>query len=216
MKPEADLLPHLQGISAGIWIDPRQPGKPDGALLVLHIDEVQNAKRLIDDFLPRLGSFLPGRATLKKIQEPQTIPRNLLGSTAIEVKVIGIVGGHEISVFQRNRDVLIVWGSTERTTRLKTKLPANSSVSAIYNASGLQARVAPSRFGAVWPGRVGVLDSSSFFSPEVLGLIADDPPILWSGWTESDRALDHFQWSDLAGRVRRMLATIPPNPSPAR
>jgi hypothetical protein len=202
VKPEADLLPHLRGVSAGIWGDPRQPGKPVGALLVLHVDETPNAERLAQDFVPRLGSLLQGRAGAG---QPAGPPPG-------EPRRVGILLGRNLSVWQQRRDVMIAWGDDALTAPLKWKVPPPRSVAAVYDGSRREGRAAPQRFGAFWPGRLIRPDNSLNPSPATLRAFADDPPVVWWGWNDGNRALDEFQWPDLAGRVRRLLETIPLDP----
>jgi hypothetical protein len=201
LKPEADLLPHLRGVSAGIWCDPRQPGTPIGALLVLHLDEAPNAERLARDFFPRLGSLLQGRAGAGQAAGPPG-----------EARRVGILLGRNLSVWQQQRDVMIAWGDDALTAPLNAKVPPSRSIAGVYDVSRREERAAPQRFGAFWPGRLIRPDNSLNPSPATLRAFADDPPVVWWGWNEGNRALDQIQWPDLAGRVRRLLETIPLDP----
>ena len=59
-RPEADLWPHLRGVTVSLKGDPNQPGRITGLLLVLHGNAEPSAERLANEFLPRLGALLPG------------------------------------------------------------------------------------------------------------------------------------------------------------
>ncbi len=202
IKLEADLWPHLQGVSAGIWVDPRQPGKPIAALLALHLNEEATAQRLAR---ARTGALLQSRTTAK--QAPQHGAD--AGPPPGEPRREGALLGRNVSVWQQHRDVLIAWGDDALTALMKANIPAAQSVATIHLATHTQGRGAPRRFGAFWPGRLYSPGKGSDLSPATLRVLADDPPVVWCGWDDRDRAFDQFRWPDLAGRVRRYLETIP-------
>jgi hypothetical protein len=46
--------------------------------------------------------------------------------------------------------------------------------------------------------------------------LADDPPVIWWGWSEPGREHDLFRWTGLGERVRKLLATLPGGADPAQ
>ena len=76
VKPEADLWPHLRGLSACLWGDPRQPGRPIAAVLVLHLDEESSALRLAGEFAPGSARSFPGerRSRTHRAIHPTSVP----------------------------------------------------------------------------------------------------------------------------------------------
>jgi hypothetical protein len=209
VKPEADLWPHLRGVSACIWGDPRQPGQPIGAALMLHVDEESNAERLTREFVSRLGSLLPSRARDKHAPSARRVAAVPERPAPGEPKRVGIILGRNLSVWRHDRDVMIAWGDETLTAPLESKVSPARSLATVYNAWGREGRGAPQRFGAFWPGRLFRPGARLNPAPATLRAFADDPPVVWRGWNESNRAHDRFQWPDLAGRVRRFLETIP-------
>jgi hypothetical protein len=55
---EADLWPHLKGVTAEILGDSKQPGRPTGGLIALHLDSDEAASRLVSQTLPRVAKLL--------------------------------------------------------------------------------------------------------------------------------------------------------------
>jgi hypothetical protein len=55
---EADLWPHILGVTAEILGDASRPGQVTGGLLALHLDSSDAALRLISHTLPRLAKLL--------------------------------------------------------------------------------------------------------------------------------------------------------------
>lgn len=205
VKPEVNLWPHLRGLSAGIWGDPRQPAKAIGARLVLHLDEEPNAERLAREFVPRIGSLLQGRAKAGA-GKPAGLPPG-------DPRPLGIQFGPDLSVRHEQKDVIIAWGDNVQVQTAPPHMrgPRTLSVATIYNTRHWRAE-SPQRFGAFWPGRLIRPADIPNASPSTLRVFADDPPVIWWGWNEDSRSHDQLRWQDLAGRVRRFLKTLPLDP----
>ena len=56
---EADLWPHLKGLTAGVYGEPSRPGRPTAGLLALHVDSDSAALRLVSHTLPHLAKLVP-------------------------------------------------------------------------------------------------------------------------------------------------------------
>jgi hypothetical protein len=55
---EADLWPHMRGVTAVILGAAGRPGRPTGGVLALHLDSDDDALRLVSHTLPRLAKLL--------------------------------------------------------------------------------------------------------------------------------------------------------------
>ena len=70
---EADLWPHLKGLTAGVFGEPSGAQGPLGGLLALHLDSDLAALRLVSQTLPRLrSSCLPARIGTLPTGNPAT------------------------------------------------------------------------------------------------------------------------------------------------
>jgi hypothetical protein len=210
VKPEADLWPHLRGLSACLWGDPRQPGRPVGGLLILHLDEESSAQRLAGEFAPRFGLLIPGRAMVK--DTPRGRPD--VDAPAGGPRRLGMVLGHPLSVWQAGRDLMIAWGDDALTASLHAKVAPIKSLATVCDGWGREGRGAPQRLAAIWPGRLGLSGGGPDPSPATRRVLAEDPPVVWWGWDDCNHAYDLLRWPDLAGRVRRFLETLPLDPPP--
>ncbi len=151
VKPEADLWPHLRGLSACLWGDPRQSGRPIAAVLVLHLDEESSALRLAGEFAPRFRSLIPGRATVK--DAPGDPPD--LGARASRPRRLGTVLGRPLSVWQAGRDVRIAWGDDDVTAPLRVDVPATASLATVCDGWAREGRAPPSGSRHSGPGGSG-------------------------------------------------------------
>jgi hypothetical protein len=202
---EADLRPHLRGLSACLWGDPRQPGRPIGAVLILHLDGEQSASRLVEKITPGLGAIMTGRATVKAAprdrpgrDEPARGPRRL-----------GIVLGRQVSVWQVGPDLMIAWGNDDVTAPLWGNVEVARSLASVCDGWAGQGRGSPQRLAAIWPGRLWRAGHEAESESAPIRVLAEDPPILWWGWSDHDHGYDILLWPDLAGRVRRFLNSLP-------
>jgi hypothetical protein len=181
VKLEADLHPHLRGISACLMGDPGRTGRATGGLLVLHLDEPATAQRLVQEARPRL--------------------RNVLGANT---------PGGAATITARNRDIWLAWGGGDATTSPDRHPAPGRSLATICGGWDAEGYKTPVRMGAVWPARLwqpaGLTDAaqSSFRT------LAEDPPVVWWGWSEPGREHDLLRWRGLSDRVRKFLETLPP------
>ena len=212
VKPEADLLPHLRGVSACAWGDPREPGRLAGVLLMLHLDEEPSARRLAEDFLPRLVSLFAGRPALKSALRGPGLAAPRTGESPGESRRLGPVLGRMVTIWWLDRDVMMAWGDDALAASLQSPIPPGRSLVSVYRIPPYGGRGAPQRFGAFWPGRLWRPGKHSQFSPENIREIAIGPPIVWHGWNERDRAYDLVRWPELSVRVRHLLEKLPPSP----
>jgi hypothetical protein len=184
VQAEADLWPHLRGISACILAQPTAPGRPAGVLVVLHLDEEANAGRLVEKLTPRLTRFLPAGAAGKDRR-------------------------YSLSTWRRDRSVLIAWGDPETLGALKTNGLSGRSLGAVCRGWEGEGRGAPQRLGVFWPGRLWQSAGGLDPTPAARRALADDPPAVWWGWSDAAGAEDCLRWPELSQLVRRFLDTIP-------
>jgi hypothetical protein len=202
---EADLWPHLRGITVALAGDQAAPAAVNGALLVLHLDSELNARRVATDIVPRLVALSRGKkpAAAQFVKGPP-------GAT-IE---LGPLSGRSLVVADRGRDVLLGWGQGVLEAALDADTKPERSALAACAGWAKAGKPAPQRVGAVWPARC--------WSPAVGGdrttlawnALAEGPPAVWWGWDEPSASHDSVSWSGLRGLVHRFLDHVPLDPSP--
>jgi hypothetical protein len=194
---EADLWPHLKGITAAIMGDARQPGVPTGALLVLHIDGPAAAGRLASDVLPRLSTWLAHKKRLPA--------RAGTADATNDRRPLATVQRRGVRVWSQGRDVLVAWGDDVDTACRALAGKPERSLAALCGGW----KHAPQRFAAVWPARCWSPPASLAFASPAWRSLAEDPPVVWLGWTQQTSACDCVQWTGLRQRVRRFLDQVP-------
>jgi hypothetical protein len=204
-RPEVDLWPHLRGVSACLMGDPNQPGRPAGALVVLHTDGDAGAERLAIDVLPRLSALFtgtkPGGEPFRKARPGQVAADVPVG----DVRRLATIGGQSLRVFRRDRDVVIAWGDAVLSASRDAAARPDRSVASVCTGWARAGKTPPQRVGAIWPARcwpaVRGLDTAS----ATWRTLAHGPPIVWSGWTGPSEAHDSIHYSGLRRQVREFL-----------
>jgi hypothetical protein len=122
--------------------------------------------------------------------------------------------GRSLALLAVGRDVRIAWGEAAATIDRADRGGPAHSLAATCDGWAVEGRQPPARVGAFWPARLwrpaGVLDSA----PAALRILADDPPVVWWGWSEPAREHDVVRWTGLRERLRRFLDALPPDPRP--
>ncbi len=200
VRLEADLWPHLRGVTAALQRDREVPARVRGALLVLHVDSDANARRLATNIVPRLVALAHGKkpAAMQVLNRPPGTTINL-----------GQLSGRSLLVTDRGLNVLVGWGDGVLEAALDAGSTAEHSVAALCTGWTKNGKSAPQRVGAIWPARC--------WSPALGGdrptlawnALADGPPAIWWGWDEQNTSHDSVQWSGLRGLVHRFLDRIP-------
>ncbi len=96
--------------------DPNQPGRPGGALVVLHTDADATAGRLAIDVLPRLSALLTGKKSTGTKPLGKPLPKTEIGQPADRCTESETRHSWERSAVDRysciwrGRDVVIAWG----------------------------------------------------------------------------------------------------------
>jgi len=208
---EADLWPHLRGITVAWLANPDKPEQPGRAIAVLQMDEGPAAQHLVADVLPRLAAFWTKAKVETRQGQPQ--PPDALRVTAGDsplTRSLGRPGGCPLDASARGRTVLVGWGEQALETMFRTgEHPEQSVMPLIGAAGGGPARVPLARVGAFWPGRMRLPVKGLDGPTPLVRCLAEGPPVVWMGWNLDGKARDRVRWHDLHGLVRRFLAAIP-------
>jgi len=215
-RPEADLWPHLRGITLSVMGEPDRPGRPTGLLLALHADTEPSAERLATEFLPRLGALIPGGNRGGEPVRDASAGRTATKADAGESRRIGMLGRRAIVVWRRGRNVLVAWGDDALIDSLQKKEKPDRSVATTCQKLAREGRGAPQRFGVIWPARCLPPFRGLDATTPAYRALSDDPPLVWWGWSDTAVAHDSFECPELRQRVRRFLDRIPQNPPQTR
>jgi hypothetical protein len=126
------------------------------------------------------------------------------------------VAGRPVSVVAHGRDIRIAWGEAALPGSRDGWPDPGHSLAPICGGWAGAGRKPPVRVVALWPARLWRPAGTLEVSPSSLRVLADDPPVIWWGWSEPGREHDLVRWSGLRERIRDFLATLPPVPDPAR
>jgi hypothetical protein len=201
VRLEADLWPHLKGVTACVLAHGEQP---DGGLLVLHLDSDLAAKRLAHEALPRVARRFTSLKALDPIA-PELPNRQAGAGPAIFVRP---VFGRGLSIGQRGRDVLIAWGDHVPDSVTAAAADPRRSIASMCSGWSLEGKEAPQRVGAFWPARAHSRPDASLPAP-AWDVLTEDPPILWWGWNDRRLATDSIRWPGLKSRAHRFLEQLP-------
>jgi len=196
VRPEADLWPHLLGVSAAVTAEPSGP--VDGALVALHLDGEAAAVRVADRVLPRLAA----RLRLEAPEAPAPAPDG--------VRNFGQLAGRPLQSARRGATLLIGWGEPTLPAAFAAQAHPDRSIGNAFRSA--RGPLAPRRAGACWPGRLPGLPADS-----PLGFaLGAAPPVLWSGGGDGPATRDEVRWTGLRGVIRRFLDRLPMDPPPDR
>src|SRR5262245_60285400 len=113
---EADLWPHLRGLTAALLTNPDDPARPGRAFLTLHMDDEHSAQQASDQVIPRLCGLLSG-SILKPNHGDSKVAKTT--SKASPPRQLGRVSGRSLEVARRGRTVLVAWGDGTLATVLR-------------------------------------------------------------------------------------------------
>ncbi len=221
VRPEADLWPRLRGLTACAVGDPQKLGRLSGGILVLHADTVSSAERLAGEFLPRFIALAMGKLGAGPVPDaanpPGKPPDAAVPATASSApRRLGTVGGRTLAVYRHDRDVLIGWGDERVIELLKPSGKPAETAAAVCAGWARENKPATRRVGALWPARSGPILPGVADPTRAVRVLADDPPIVWWGWSETTAAHDVVFWTDLRCRVQRFLRELPLDAPPYR
>ncbi|MHB1558644.1 MAG: hypothetical protein ACYC61_14395 [Isosphaeraceae bacterium] len=194
LKLEADLLPRVRGVSFALVGEANRPGRVGGALVVLHLDDAEVARRIVRDASTRIAAVLGAQ-----------------GPAAA-----GDAGGpRAVVVRAHGNDLRLAWGRARAAAASDDPPPAGQSMADVCRGWAAKGGPTPTRVGAFWPGRLWQPPARATASwPDgSLAAFTEDPPAVWWGWDEPGGMHDHVRWRGLDQRVRQLLATLP---APAR
>jgi len=221
VRPEADLWPHLRGLTAYAVSDPQTPGRLSGGILVLHADTASSAERLAGEFVPRFSTLATGKRGAGPVPDAAKLPQQPAdagnpGTASLAPRLLGTVGGRTIAVCRHDCDVLIGWGDERMIELLKLSGKPGETAAAVCTGWVREKKPAPRRVGALWPARLGPRLSGVAGATAAVRVLADDPPLVWWGWSEATQAHDLVFWTDLRRRVQKFLSELPLDAPPFR
>ena len=206
---EADLWPHLRGLTVAWLASPDQPEQSGRAVLLLHMDDETAARHLVGDVLPRLAALWGIAKVQTRPAQPPAASRVAAGDSAVP-RSLGRPGGSPIEAVARGRTVLVGWGDQALETMFRAaEHPEQSVLPVIKAGSAGLARETLARVAAYWPGRMRLPFKGLDGPTPLVRCLAEGPPIVWTGWNLAGKARDRVCWRDLHGLVRRFLAAIP-------
>jgi len=210
IRPEADLWPHLRGVTACLLSDGKHPGKPIGGLLVLHVDAEDAATKVASEILPRLATRFVGKKPVDAPAPAPPKPQSGLapgGAGAQDFVGLGSVNGRILCVGHRGRDVLVAWGAEVPAAIRTAAADRRRSAAALCTGWERHGKPAPQRLGAFWPARWA--PPAARLPVAAWEVLADDPPVVWWGWNDHDLAADSIRWPGLKKRAHQFLDNIP-------
>jgi hypothetical protein len=209
---EADLWPHLRGLTIGLLASAPDVGFPDSAIVALHMDGPTSAQFVGGEILPRLSALWRGGKERAALLRAGSDPARVLDPAA--PLSLGAIGGRPLDVAVRGRTVIVGWGRGALAAALDAAEHRERSVLNVLRIDVHRLSVrAPDRLGAFWPGRMR-LPIAGLDGPTPLArVLAEGPPIIWQGWDHEGRTEDLVCWSDLRPLVHCFLASIPLEPS---
>ena len=184
---EADLWPHLKGLTAGVFAAPGRQGRLSGAILALHLDSDEAALRLVSHTWPRLANLLAGEAKIIACWQR--------GHHAIVAWGRDAIAGARAAAADSKLSVAPFFADWTHAGK-----PAPARLGVFW----------PARLGLLATG------PKANNSPGAWAALTDDPPAVWWGSNHGSAAVDSVRWAGLDGRVRRFLAAIPLEGPPAR
>ena len=127
---------------------------------------------------------------------------------------MGNVAGRPLLVRVRGQDIWIAWGDGTSAAANDDPLDPGRSLAAVCGGWDGEGREAPARVVALWPGRLWKPVPLPGLPPSALQVLADDPPLVWWGWSGPEGEHDLVRWSGLRERVRGFLEALPSPPGP--
>ncbi len=209
---EADLWPHLRGLTLGLLADRARPGQPGRAVLAIHMDQEASARQLSADVLPRLAVLWGGP---KVPRNPAQAHGPGAGSDLHDqARSLGRISGQPLEAAVRGRTVLIGWGEQSLASALDSaQHPEHSVLPLVKTRSACADPSVVDRVGVFWPGRIKLPIKGLDATAPLARCLAEGPPIVWTGWTNGEHAFDLVQWQELRPLVRKFLAQIPLEPA---
>ena len=111
--------------------------------------------------------------------------------------------------------MLVAWGDDVPAAVRAAAADPRVSVATVCTGWESQGKQAPQRLGAFWPARSWAPPGTGV-PVKAWEALADDPPVLWWGWSARDVAVDTIRWRGLKNRTHRFLDKLPQDPAPVR
>ena len=189
VRTDADLLPHLEGITGWFGSDARTI---ESVFLMLHLDDEAASGRIFDRVKP-----LPNSG-------PVPAPR------PGQQRWLGLADGRAVRLFRFGRSIALTWGDGVIEAALDARDRPDRSASRTLHDVLSDPR--PVSVGLAWPGRLPGLISPD--SPLARAL-AESRPSTWSGrWQRPTSFRLELAWTGIDATVKRFLDLIPLDPPP--
>ena len=184
LRTEADVWPHLEGVSG--WLDDR------GGLFRIHLDDEASARSIFD--------------RIKPLPDPGPIP----AARPADGRWLGRVAGRPIWLIRLGPTILACAGEGAfEASQGARDHPERSAGATLRREWGDRP---PTLAGGIWPGRVpGVFVEGS---PVAKAMVGSAPVTWSGSWTGSTTFRADLAWPGLDARVGRFLEAIPLDPPP--
>jgi hypothetical protein len=204
---EADLWPHLRGLTLGVLADPARPGRTGSIVLCLHLDAEESAIRVLGELLPGLITLQGGLKTPLGKKNSGRAPEPRVQASP---RLLGRLAGRPLEAVQRGSTVVGGWGEGALIAALRAaEQPAASVQSLVFSDPAGDNRGRTERVGLFWPGRLSLPIQGLDGNTPLARCLAEGPPMVWVGWSTGNEAHDRVRWGVLRSQVRRFLAAIP-------
>ncbi len=127
---------------------------------------------------------------------------------------LGRIGGHPLVMTRRGRDIVIGWGDIVMEASNAAAANPEHSVAGLCTGWLRAGKRPPQRVGAVWPARCWPVSRDLDTTAPPWRVLAQGPPAVWWGWTESHKAVDSVKYAGLRVFVHDFLDTLPLDVSP--
>jgi hypothetical protein len=191
--PELELWPRVEGV--GGWLATRD-GQPTTALVILRTRDAKTAASLAERLILLLRRTTASEPGAEAQPPSRSIPER--GPFEGEGQVVGSLGGRPVRLRARGAAVRIAWGDPRAGREDRLDGPGQLASGPIEPEA--------SRLFLIWPGR---LVRSSELDPEIARVLADAPPVVWTGRRQGAELVDTFRWRPLGPTVRGLVDTLP-------
>lgn len=204
VSPETDLYPNLVGLTLGA-VTPDDPRVPPTIVATLHTRDIKSTQTLVEKVVvPVVRTLGSDPQTPKQLQKKPRTDGNIRG--------LSIVQGRPMFLFIDGTDVCLIWGARNVAEAVVNHKLANSAGQTVAGKwLGQFAKAGPvHRAASIYPESIVRWRVMLGETPTVwTDAMADTPPIVWLGRTQSGGSRDIIAYSGSRQFVNQLLARIP-------